>query len=147
MAHSHDGGYTWLPVGEGLPKDDSGEVSAQAIAIDPTDAHVVYLGTGWGSFNGNGVYKSTDGGETWSPANRGMLDYGITALAVNPADPQVVYAGGDGGELFKSTDGGQTWNDLTADLLPDQTGVREIVVDPAVTGVVYRLGEHEGGPG
>lgn len=147
VAYSHDGGYTWQPVDAGLPEDDSGKVSAQAIAIDPTNANVVYLGTGWGSFNGNGVYKSTDGGATWVPANRGMLDYGITALAVNPADTQIVYAGGEGGELFESSDGGEIWSDLT-DRLPGEehsrSSIRDITIDPAAPETIYLLCERAG---
>jgi photosystem II stability/assembly factor-like uncharacterized protein len=46
-----------------------------------------------------------------------MLDYVITALAIDPTDPQVIYAGGDFGEFFKSIDGGQTWYNLTENLL------------------------------
>jgi len=108
--------------------------------IDPTNANVVYLGTGAGPFNGNGVYKSTDGGETWAASNRGMIDYSIGALAVNPANPQIVYAGGVHGELFKSADGGATWNDLTANL-PDRTSiVKEIVINPDVPESIYLLG-------
>lgn len=143
VARSRDGGYTWQPVSKGLPKNQHGDVCAQSLAIDPTDANVVYLGTGWGSFNGNGVFKSTDGGEMWSSSNKGMLDYGITALAVNPMHPQIVYAGGDGGELFKSTDGGTTWSDLTAQM-PDHTSVCDIAIDPITQETIYLLCEREG---
>jgi photosystem II stability/assembly factor-like uncharacterized protein len=135
---SDNGGHNWLPASDGLPKDSNGSLNAQSLAIDPTDADVVYLGTGWGPFHGNGVYKSTDGGETWAPANRGMIDYSITALAVNPADPQVVYAGGNDGDLFKSTDGGQAWGDPTAKS-PDRTSIIEIALDPAAPEVIYLL--------
>jgi hypothetical protein len=65
-----------------------------------------------------------------------MVDYSITALAVDPVDPQIVYAGAHGGELFKSTDGGGSWSDLSAQL-PEQTGVVAVVVDPA--GRLYLL--------
>ena len=144
---SLDGGRTWLEVGEGLPRDQNDAVKAQSLAIDPADANVVYLGTGWGSFNGNGVYKSTDGGETWAPANRGMMDYGITALAVNPAESQVVYAGGNGSELFKSGGGGETWTDLT-DRLPIEQGaqqpIRDIAIHPRAPDTVYLLHERAG---
>ena len=144
---SLDGGRTWVEVGEGLPRDDDDTVNAQSLAVDPTDANVVYLGTGWGSFNGNGVYKSTDGGETWAPANRGMMDYGITALAVNPTGSQVVYAGGNGSELFKSSDGGESWTDLT-DMLPIEPGqqqpVRAIAIAPDSPDTIYLLHERAG---
>jgi len=141
-ACSHDGGHNWLPVSEGLPQGEGGDTNVQSVAIDPTDASVIYLGTGWGPFGGNGVYKSTDGGTTWASANRGMIDYSITALAVDPVNPQVVYAGGNDGELFKSTDGGQTWSDLTQDLpvqASNQHTVQAIAVDPARPETIYLL--------
>ncbi|PPA79814.1 MAG: hypothetical protein C5S46_02410 [Candidatus Methanomarinus sp.] len=142
VACSSDGGYNWWSVGKGLPQDEYGDVNAaQSLAIDPTDANVVYLGTGWGSFYGNGVYKSIDGGETWSPSNKGMLDYGITALAVNPMDPQIVYAGGDNGELFKSNNGGATWSTIQ---LPDQTSIHDITIDPITPETIYLLCERVG---
>jgi len=145
VARSDDGGYTWLPFGEGLPQDESGEIYALSLAIDPTDANVIYLGTGGWVGQGYGVFKSTDGGETWSPANRGMLDYRISALAVDPTNPQTVYAGGDSGELFKSTDGGQSWQDLSENLrlypyLNART-IRDIVINPAAPETVYLLGD------
>jgi len=144
---SLDGGHNWLEVGEGLPKDDNDTVNAQSLAIDPTNANVIYVGTGWRASNGNGVYKSTDGGETWSPANRGMIDYGITALAVHPSDSQVVYAGGANGELFKSTDAGENWTDLTAALPTGDSfhqRILNIAMDPDAPETVYLLHEHAG---
>ncbi len=140
---SDNGGRNWQAISQGLPKDANGSLNAQSLAIDPTNAKVVYLGTGWDPFGGNGVYKSTDGGATWAAANHGMLDYSITALAVDPVNPQIIYAGGYEGELFKSTDGGATWNKIKPDLL-DRNPIREIVIDPAKPEVIYLLGEQSG---
>ena len=99
------------------------------------DANIVYAGTGGFVGQGYGVYKSTNGGETWAPSNQGMLDYVITALAIDPTDPQVIYAGGDFGELFKSIDGGQTWYNLTENLYgqPNMPGgkIAGIAIDPS----------------
>jgi photosystem II stability/assembly factor-like uncharacterized protein len=148
VARSDDGGYTWSPFGAGAPQDDAGEVYALSLAVDPTDAGVLYLGTGGWVGQGYGVYKSTDGGESWLAANQGMLDYRISALALDPTQPQTVYAGGDNGELFKSTDGGQTWRDLTESLQIQQylnvRNIRAIVVDPAAPETVYLLGDFVG---
>ena len=115
LGRSTDGGRSWLVVKNGLPQGDN-ETYVLSLAIDPTDSNIVYAGTGGFVGQGYGVYKSTDGGDTWAPSNHGMLDYAITALTVDPIDPQVIYAGGDFGELFKSTDGGQTWYNLTENL-------------------------------
>jgi photosystem II stability/assembly factor-like uncharacterized protein len=108
---------------------------------------VMYAGTGGFVGGGQGVFKTSDGGETWAASNKGMLDYRITALAVDPKNPQVVYAGGDSGDLFKSSDGGQTWTNLKDKLALRQYGepreIRQIEVDP-LTGVVYMMGDNSG---
>jgi photosystem II stability/assembly factor-like uncharacterized protein len=147
LYRSLDGGASWVPLGGGLPTDDNDAVNVQSLALDPAEPGVVYVGTGWGSFDGNGVWKSTDGGETWAAANRGMLDYGITALAVHPSDNQVIYAGGNGSELWKSADGGQSWQELT-DKLPIDGGpqqpIRGLVIDPAAPDRMVLLHERAG---
>lgn len=147
VVRSRDGGYTWLPLAEGLPGNER-ETYVLSLAIDPSAPSTVYAGTGAWVGGGHGVYKSTDAGDTWLPANRGMLDYRISALAVHPTRPDTVYAGGDSGELFKSADGGQTWADLSAGLrvqeyYPPRT-IRSIVVDPAAPDTLYLLGDNVG---
>lgn len=141
IARSRNGGYAWMPIDYGLPKSTDGDTYTQSLAIDPTNENIVYLGTGWSSFNGNGVYKSTDGGEKWTPANQNMTDYGITALAVDPKQPQIIYAGTVSGELFKSTDSGQSWNDLTKKV-PFKNEIKGIAIDSAET--IYLLSESVG---
>jgi len=119
----------------------------QALAFDPANSQVVYVGTGQFSGQGQGVYKSIDGGETWLPSNKGMLDYRITALAVDVNNSQVVFAGSDSGDLFKSSDGGQTWVNLKDRLVLREYGeprqIRSLHIDPA-TGLVYLLGDNAG---
>jgi photosystem II stability/assembly factor-like uncharacterized protein len=135
LTRSSDGGHTWLPFGEGLPGDEN-NIHVLSLAIDPTNADVIYAGTGGFVGGGRGVYKSTDGGQTWSAVNQGMLDYRITALAVDPAYPQTVYAGADDGEFFKTADGGQTW-EIFSDKLPLQRdsypAIHKIILDSAET--------------
>src|SRR5439155_23980233 len=70
--------------------------------LDPRNAETVYAGAG---FDG-GVFKSTNGGESWRLI--GLRDDDVEALAINPAKSQTVYAGTLNG-LFKSTDAGRTW--------------------------------------
>jgi photosystem II stability/assembly factor-like uncharacterized protein len=147
LYRSLDGGHSWVAVGEGLPRNENDVTQVQSLAIDPTDANVVFVGTGYRSFNANGVYKSTDAGDTWVPANQGMIDYGITTLAVDPMDSQVIYAGGTNGELFKSNDGAATWNEIT-DKLPIGDSyhqrVAAITVDRDEPERVYILHERNG---
>jgi photosystem II stability/assembly factor-like uncharacterized protein len=140
-----DGGQSWIPLGEGIPQKYNKSL-VLSIAVDPSDPKVVYAGTGGFVGNGQGVYKSTDGGDNWSPANKGMLDYQITALAVDPLQPQIVYAGSDSGNLFKSADGGENWTNLSDRLKLTQSAgaeIHNIQIDP-VNGLVYVLTDYAG---
>ncbi len=146
FARSTDGGHAWTPIRRGIPSDEH-SVRVQALVIDPTNANVMYLGVGGFVGGGAGVYKSTDGGNNWSPANQGMIDYRIQALALDPQHPQTIYAGSDGGELFKSKDGAQTWEDLT-DNLPFEKGrhygIRQILIDPNRAETIYMMCDQQG---
>jgi photosystem II stability/assembly factor-like uncharacterized protein len=146
LARSRDGGRTWTPLRKGLPGDEH-EVYVMSLAIDPTDANVMYAGTGGFVGQGHGVYKSTDGGDSWSASNRGMIDYRITAIAIDPTAANIVYAGSDAGELFKSEDGGQTWRNLTAQLPLDPNAhitLQQIVFDPGDPARLYLLTPNAG---
>ena len=114
---SQDGGTTFKPVFDREPVQSIG-----AIALDPTNPKVVWVGTGesWTRNSvsiGDGIYKSTDGGETWS--NTGLpQSERITRIVVDPADGNTVYAcvpgklwsdSADRG-LYKTSDGGRTWS-------------------------------------
>lgn len=148
LMYSPNGGLTWLPVGEGLPGYEGGEANVLTLAIHPTDPNIVYAGTGAFVGGGHGVYKSVDGGQTWTPSNARMLDNRITAVAIDPTDPQVVYAGGDSGELFKSTDGGDTWTELTEALdvqaYSAPRTIHAISLDDQDTNRVSLLGDNSG---
>lgn len=76
-----------------------------AVVFDPALSDVLYLGT-----FGNGVYKSTDAGVSWSPVNVGIISDAIwgPTIAVDPLDTTVVYAG-VGSRVYKSTSGGGSW--------------------------------------
>src|SRR5450631_398023 len=114
---SMDGGTTFKPVFDEQPVQSIG-----AIALDPANPKNVWVGTGEGWTRnsvsiGDGIYKSTDGGETWT--NMGLPNSErITRIVVDPKDGNTVYAcvpgklwsdSADRG-LYKTTDGGQTWS-------------------------------------
>jgi hypothetical protein len=91
--------------------------------MDPSNSQVLYAAVGyWGGTAQNGVYVTTDGGNTWAVAGNfpmGSVD-GRISLAVAPSNPQIVYAAvaptgqsGSVAQLLKSTDGGTTWNEIT----------------------------------
>jgi photosystem II stability/assembly factor-like uncharacterized protein len=107
---SEDGGSNW--VQEGLPG-----ARVNAIAIDPLDPDVLYAGTGWPlwTITGEvvGIFKSTDGGDTWESKYDNGLD-AVMTLLIDTNDSLSIYAGvrndlGDWRGLRKSTDGGETW--------------------------------------
>jgi photosystem II stability/assembly factor-like uncharacterized protein len=135
-------GNDWEPI-----FDEGGSYSLGCVTIDPTDSNVIWLGTGENSSNrsvgyGDGVYKSTDGGESWK--RMGLSDsQHIGRILIDPRDSDVVFvaaegplwsAGGDRG-LFKSTDGGQTWKAVLR--ISNNTGVTDIVFDPCDPDVLY----------
>lgn len=142
---STNAGTTWAPIFE-----DYGTANIGDIAVFQPDPNIVWVGTGESCTRnsigwGDGVYKSTDGGETF--VNVGLADtHHIGEVLTHPSDPDVVYVASQGhlwgytGErgLFKTTDGGATWQKLTNGLPDDnRTGATDIVMDPRDPDVLY----------
>ena len=122
---STDGGETWwdLTPGRQCLGEEVTMAGSWALAIAPGDRQVLYEGTGYNSLtNQAGLYRTTDGGDTWLVINDGLpgrtgpcpsflsttIEH-VYALAVDPADSQIVYAATSGG-LYKTTDGGESWS-------------------------------------
>ncbi len=133
---STNGGTTWEPV-----FDDQPVASIGAIALDPHNPDVVWVGTGEGNPRnsvsvGNGVYKSLDGGHTWQHLGLDKTEH-IDRIVVDPDDPQVAYVGALGqvwGEnpergVYKTDDGGKTWKRVL--YVDERTGVADLVMDPS----------------
>jgi photosystem II stability/assembly factor-like uncharacterized protein len=154
-------GTTFTPV-----FDNEGTGSVGAIAIAPTDANLVWVGTGeannrQSSSWGDGVYKSADGGRTWT--HMGLRESrAIARIIVDPVDFGVVYVAspgnlwGAGGErgVYKTTDGGVTWTRVLH--VDDDTGATDLVIDPMNNKTLYaatyqrrraQWGMNGGGPG
>ena len=120
------------PTGGGSNSVTSGRVIA--IAIDPRDNNVVYIGAAEG-----GVWKTTDGGQTWTPLTDNQPSLANGAIAIDPNHPDTVYVGtGEedfaydsyyGAGILKSTDAGATWTDIVGPFLRDSIGA--IAVDPS----------------
>jgi len=121
---STDGGETWTHVG--LPESHA----IGRIRVHPTDCDIAWaavLGHPYGPHPERGVYRTTDGGETWQKVLYRNETTGAVDLVVDPSNPDVLYAGlwevyrtswgmysgGPGSGLFKSTDGGVNWEELT----------------------------------
>jgi len=154
-------GATWKPLFDDQPVSTFGDVE-----LAPSDRRIVWAGTGeqnnrqstsWG----NGVYRSTDGGQTW--AHLGLVDTRhIGRIQVHPKDPDVAYVAAQGNlwapsqtrGVFKTTDGGEAWNKVL--FVNKFTGVVDLAVHPENPDVLYaaayqRLrrtwGFNGGGPG
>ena len=121
---SDDGGGSWLPN----PPDISFE-RVSALAVDPTNASIVYAGT----FGTEGIFKSADGGTSFSPLSTGNAPINGYALVVDPTNPAIVYASAFGG-VFRSTQGGNNWAHVSSGLYPI---VVPLVIDPAAPGTLY----------
>lgn len=138
---SQNGGTTFQPV------FDKQIQSIGAVRVDPSDPRTIWVGTGesWTRNSvsvGDGIYKSTDGGDTWT--NMGLKDSEhIAQILVDPRNPKVVYAaalghlwssGGDRG-LYRSVDGGNSWTRVLA--TNDHAGCASVAMDPQNPEVLY----------
>src|SRR6202012_937106 len=136
---TENSGRTWYPIAdEGIPIGSIG-----AIAVAPSDANVVYVGTGEPDIRsqhsyGIGVFKSTDAGKTWHhiglPETRQ-----IGKIVVDPADPNRVYVAALGHVykanpergVYRSLDGGKTWKKVLAHAKdPENVGAVDLALDP-----------------
>jgi len=157
---STDGGDTWTRMG--LP--DSEHIAA--IQVDPTDSNVVYVAaTGhlWSSGGERGLYKTMDGGKTWTRILHTNDDSGCASVALDPQNPKVLFAtlwqhrrtgwsfesGGPGSGLYKSIDGGTSWTKLTGDpksgLPTGEVGRIAVAIAPSDSRHVYAVVEAKDG--
>ncbi|HEY3220997.1 MAG TPA: hypothetical protein VGJ80_09710 [Gemmatimonadales bacterium] len=137
-----DAGRTWFPI-----FDDQPVASIGALAVAPSAPDVIYVGSGESTLRdsvgfGNGVYKSTDAGRTWTHLGLSATQH-IGKIAVDPKNPDVVfvaaighlYAANPDRGVFRSRDGGRTWEKV---LYKDENvGAVEVVIDPTDARVVY----------
>ncbi|MDX2436726.1 MAG: glycosyl hydrolase, partial [Acidobacteriota bacterium] len=153
---STDAGRTWRHIG--LP--DAGQIGR--IVVHPKDSDLVYaavLGNVFGASAERGVYRSANGGLTWSRVLFVSEDAGAVDLAMDPVNPRNLYAaiwqarrtpwtmisGGPGSGLFKSSDGGNTWVKLGEGLPEGVMGRIAVTVSPAAPNRVWALVEAEDG--
>ena len=141
-----DNGVSFDPIFDKQPV-----LSIGAIAVAPSDSDVIWVGSGEANDRnssdwGNGVYRSTDGGENWQ--NVGLKDSrAIARIIVDPKKSEVAYVAAmghlwtDGGErgLFKTTDGGKNWKTILQAPAPHnaRTGCGDVIIDPANPEIVY----------
>jgi photosystem II stability/assembly factor-like uncharacterized protein len=135
-------GTTWTPIFENMVTAAIGD-----IALAPSDQNIVWVGTGEhnifrSSQAGVGVFKSADGGKTWT--HMGLADTNtISRILVHPANPDVVYVAAGGHEwtknadrgVYKTVDGGKTWEKVL--YVNDETGAYDLVMDPRSSDTLY----------
>ena len=137
-----DGGASWTPV-----FDNHLELSIGHIIYDPNNPNIVYAGTGDPNipaiaFNGHGVYKSTDGGDSWNYL--GLSQAGIISkVIVDPSNSSTLYAATMGTPyirdmhrgVYKSTDSGLNWQNVL--FVSNQAGASDLVINPANPQILY----------
>jgi photosystem II stability/assembly factor-like uncharacterized protein len=133
---------TWKPIFE-----NEGSYSVGSVAIDPNEPSVVWIGSGENVSGrhvgyGDGIYKSLDGGQSWTNMGLGQSEH-ISTILIDPRDSNDVYVavqgplwspGGDRG-LYKTVDGGESWEQILAG--GDYTGVNDIAWHPDNPDVLY----------
>ncbi len=139
---STDAGQTWSPVSDVVPSLSVGDIE-----VDPFDVNTLYLGTGESnssgdSYAGTGMYKTTDGGETWQfiglPDSRH-----IGRIVIDPNDNQRIYVAAMGSlfgtnpdrGVYRTLDGGQSWEQVL--FVSDSTGAADIAINPQNPDVIF----------
>ncbi len=151
---SHDDGKTWK--NKGLKKSEH----ISKIIVHPDNSNVLWVaaqGPLWSKGGERGVYKSTDGGETWKKT-LGVDEWtGATDMLIDPRNPDVLYAatwqrhrtvaaylgGGPGTGLYKSTDGGDSWEKLTVGIPKERLGKIGLAMSHFNPDVIYAAIEME----
>lgn len=141
---STDGGLSWVSIFE-----DIGKPSVGCIELAPSNNNTIYLGTGdpvasatSGAFIGDGMYKSTDAGDTWSPIGLENTEH-IARICVDPIDENKLFVAATGtlyGKnnergVYRSLDGGATWEQVL--FVSDSTAIIDLIVNPNNTDTIF----------
>lgn len=141
---SLDGGQSWTPI-----FDEALSLSIGDIALDPSNSNIIYVGTGevnagGGSqtYDGFGLYRSTDAGSTWEHLGLEDTRY-ISRVVIDPLNSRRIFVAAmgklfginSGRGLYRSTDGGQAWEQSL--FISDSTGCIDVVIHPANPDTVY----------
>ena len=153
MYKSTDAGKTWSHIG----LKDAGQIAR--VIVHPSNPDLVYVavqGQIWGPSDERGVYRSTDGGETWAGVLQIDDETGATDLSMDPTNPRIMYAsmwehgrtpwfiksGGTAGGLYKTVDGGDNWKKMGGGL-PELIGKSGVDVSASSPNRIYAIVEAE----
>src|SRR5678815_2792869 len=138
-----DGGANWAPMTDGQVKSSS----VGAVAVSESNPDVVYIGMGESCIRGNimpgdGVYKSTDAGKTWTHVGFANSD-AISKIRIHPTNPDIVFVAdfgkygtpSDERGVYKSTDGGKTWKKVLS--RDNKTGAVDVEIDRRNPNVMF----------
>ena len=145
-----DGGQTWKNMG----LKESRQIGK--ILVDPRNSNVVYVaaeGSAWGPGEDRGLYKTTDGGETWNKVLEISEQTGVNNVVMDPRNPDVLYAtseqrrrhvhtkigGGPESAIYKSTDAGKNWRELEQGLPKGHMGGIGLAISPVNPDVLYAI--------
>lgn len=155
---SEDGGRSWTNVGLKASEHIG------RIVVSPKDSDTVYVaaqGPLWAAGGDRGLFKTSDGGKTWSQVLKISDNTGVTDVVVDPRDPQVVVAsawqrrrhfytlvdGGPESAIHRSTDGGKTWTKVNTGLPSEELGRIGLAISPVNPDVLYANVEAANGKG
>ncbi len=138
---SSDGGIRWNPITDSVTIASTG-----SMAVAPSDPNVIYVGAGEANIRGdvavgNGIFKSTDAGKTWSHV--WTQDGQIGTMMVHPSNPDIAFAAvlghafGNNPErgVYRTKDGGKTWQQVLKQ--NDSTGASDVAFDPSNPNIVF----------
>src|SRR6056297_2448220 len=133
-----DGGMTWHVISDGY----FNTTGIGDVTVAPSDNNIIYVGTGEGpvrgvkTSHGDGVYKSTDAGETWTHIGLAATRH-ISRVYIHPKDPDVVYVAAQGNPwgpneergIYLTKDGGENWEKIL--YVNEDSGIADLSVDPS----------------
>lgn len=122
MYKTTNGGNSWTRVSTGLPITQFPDYIL-SLVVDP-----VHPGTAYAGFGGSGLYKTTNAGASWSAIDTGVTDLNVNSIAIDPADPAIIWAATES-SLFESTDSGAEWTPQDDGI--ENAGPQAVAVDPS----------------
>ncbi|WP_165780059.1 VPS10 domain-containing protein [Hanstruepera neustonica] len=130
---STDNGGSWTDHLNGLTR-----LGVSSIVIDPTNPDIIYIGTGdrdAGDAPGYGVWRSTDGGNSWTSRNSGMGNRTVYEIIMDPSDSNIMVASTSGSRIYRTTNGGASWSATNIG-----QNAKDIAFHPGNSNIVYASG-------